>query len=230
MQATWLSYLSTRDGAQEIESTVEALATQNAHLSTVVAAQQACATPAPIQTATPTPWVASSQIGSTWVYPAGVHTGIPGVDAVIDAVLAKDTEALRELVRYSTFDCTTADGLGGPPKCKPGEAEGTPVQALPIAGVEGHYSRPEQIDSTLEFATEIKGLVAVYRVTVETYEASWPAGQYGIIFFRDHEEPPLLITLRVEDGRIVRLDYQFTQSANEEIEQVGGEVILPPVR
>ena len=74
---------------------------------------------------------------------SNTRTGIEDVDAIIDAILSGDIEARRALVQYTTSACTTADGLGGPPKCKPDEADGTLVKAFPVLGSEGHHVRPE---------------------------------------------------------------------------------------
>jgi hypothetical protein len=44
---------------------------------------------------------------------------------VIEAFLFGTVMDRIDLVSYTTTACTTADGLGGPPKCESGEAEGT---------------------------------------------------------------------------------------------------------
>ncbi len=90
------------------------------------------------------------------------------MDAIIDAILNGDIQTRRALVHYTTSACTTADGLGGPPKCEPDEADGTLVQTFPILGSEGHPIRPEAIEEALGFAVD--GLYAVYYVPEDAYE------------------------------------------------------------
>jgi len=94
---------------------------------------------ASIATSTP---VAPERAG----YPPETRTGIQIVDVVIEAVLADDLEAERELIHYTTTGCTTVSGLGGPPKCRADEGEGTPVEVFPVLGVEGRHVRREDID------------------------------------------------------------------------------------
>jgi len=118
------------------------------------------------------------------VHPPDTRTGIEEVDAIIDAIVAGGIDARRELVQYTTTGCTTALGLGGPPKCESGEAEGTLVEVFPFLRAEGEYVRRESIDRVLRFAVE--GLYAVYRVPDDAYEEEyWPAGEYGIVFTRE---------------------------------------------
>ena len=79
-------------------------------------------------------------------------TGISELDRLAAVVLDNDLEARRELLRFTTAGCTTADGLGGPPKCDPGQAEGTPVDFLPIMGPgEGLALLPGEVDESLDF-------------------------------------------------------------------------------
>ncbi|MGW8227107.1 MAG: hypothetical protein ACWGOY_15300, partial [Anaerolineales bacterium] len=72
---------------------------------------------------------------------------IEDLKPVIEAILYGSITDRAELVSYTTTACTTADGLGGPPKCEPGEAEGTLVEVLPILAGEGTFSRPESVQS-----------------------------------------------------------------------------------
>ena len=77
------------------------------------------------------------------------------LDPVISAVLSNDLEARRALIHFTTAGCTNAQGLGGPPKCEPGQTEGTPVQYLPILGPgEGVTVLPEDLDRSLDFQAE----------------------------------------------------------------------------
>lgn len=123
---------------------------------------------------------------------------------VLEALFWGTIEDRRALVQFLTVGCTTADGLGGPPKCAEGEAEGTLVQVFPILGSEGHFARPDNINGTLEFSPE--GLYAVYRPLPGVDSAEyWPDGEYALLFERKILNASLPVTVLVQDGKIVRL-------------------------
>ncbi len=134
----------------------------------------------------------------------------------------------QDYIQFLTTPCTTADGLGGPPKCETGMANGTPVEVFPLSGPEGHFSTPEMIDKTLEFW--IKRLYAVYKVSPDAYqEPYWPAGEYGLLFERDQNDIPFPVTVFVENGKIVRIAYHFGITAEEQLQSIPIEqVIIPP--
>jgi hypothetical protein len=137
---------------------------------------------------------------------------------------------LRSLIQFTDTKCTTADGLGGPPKCREGEAEGTPVEVLPIFGPEGHFFHKEDIEDW----TGIKavGLYAVYEVSSEAVsEPDYPAGRYAVMFL--DQENQGVTSLRVDNGRIVRVDYILDGSPetwNGWMEREASNVILAPVK
>jgi hypothetical protein len=60
--------------------------------------------------------------------PGAAITSISQIDSVINAILSNDLDERLALVRYANVGCTTAEGLGGPPKCEEGQTEGTPVE------------------------------------------------------------------------------------------------------
>ncbi len=147
------------------------------------------------------------------------------IEPVIEAFLYGSLNDRKELVSYSTTACTLADGLGGPPKCEEGEVEGTMVQVLPVSSGEGTFARPDSVDQSLDFT--VMGLYAVYRVDAsESQTDYWPAGEYGIVFTREMNQVPFPVTILVEDGRIVRIDHHFGQTAEDIIGQLPVELIL----
>jgi hypothetical protein len=144
---------------------------------------------------------------------------------VLDAVLFGSIEERRELVSYTTTGCTHADGLGGPPKCDPGQAEGSLVQVLPILSGEGTFSTPQDIDQALDFV--VMDFYAVYRVPEDAFKADyWPAGEYGLIFTREMNAVPFPVTVFVEDGRIVRLQHHMGSEAQGILDELPVEAIL----
>src|SRR5829696_4352728 len=72
-------------------------------------------------------------------YPLATRTGVEVVDKVLAAVARGNTEELRSLIQYTAAPCTTAQGMGGPPKCNEGEPEGQMLQVLPFLGSEGSF-------------------------------------------------------------------------------------------
>lgn len=86
------------------------------------------ATPAVVNTLSPTP--------AEPYHPLDTQTGVEVIDRVLDAVASSDRQALFSVVEFTDAKCTKAEGMGGPPKCREGEAEGSPVEALPFLSSE----------------------------------------------------------------------------------------------
>lgn len=127
-----------------------------------------------------------------------------------------------------TVPCTTAEGLGGPPKCQEGQAEGTPVEVLPVWGPEGHYVEPANLDLFLE-SLQLGRLYAVYEVAdagtpMADYE---PAGEYGVIFGGGESGVPM--TLLVDDRGVVRTVFAYGDTAAGVVERADGDLLLGPL-
>lgn len=156
--------------------------------------------------------------------------GLPELDQLAETILSNDLEARQELVHYTTAGCTNADGLGGPPKCQPGQAEDTPVDYLPVLGPgEGVAVLPEAIAETLDFPAE--ALYAVYRRADEPVrDIYYRPGEYGLFFATGDQGGPIQYYLVHADmaGRIVRLDYLACPvDAEGNIIEMGGMVCSP---
>ena len=163
--------------------------------------------------------------GDNLLHPPATRTGLESLDKVLEAILSNQVEDRRAFVTYTVVTCTTADGLGGPPKCQPGEAEGTLLEVLPILGSEGHHARRESIDQTLSF--HVKGLYAVYLIPEDLWQdESFPAGEYGVVVVM--ADNPFPMTVHVKEGGIIRLDYHLGKTPAEVIQELEGELILPP--
>lgn len=153
-------------------------------------------------------------------------TGIAIVDEVIAAVLSGDGDLTFPLINFTTAGCTAAEGLGGPPKCLPGQPEGDPVDYLSVLGPgEGVTVPPDEVNSLLPLPAE--SLHGVYRVPEDAFEEpGWPVGEYGLVFSSTDSFTPSF-TVRVDEGGIVRLDYHM-EPAEEVLERDAGEIILGP--
>lgn len=152
-------------------------------------------------------------------------TGLPEIDTIIATMLAGNPQEELKLLQFSKLACTRADGLGGPPKCTEGEAEGTIVEAFPFLGPEGHHARRSEIENWQSL--QASGVYAVYRVSEKVYsDEAYPAGEYAIVFLIENKD--YLVTAQVKDGKIVRLDYILGGPAELNLEQAASEIILAP--
>lgn len=130
-------------------------------------------------------------------------------------------------LQWLNTPCTTADGLGGPPKCPAGTADGTSVEVFPLGGPEGHFADRASISDVLEFT--VKSLYAVTRVSPDAYsDASWPRGQYALIFDRDVNDYPTPVTVIVDGGKVVRMDFGVGTPVSELLAGVPLDLVLVP--
>jgi len=137
------------------------------------------------------------------------------VDDVIAAVESGDVQALRDLVRFTLVGCTKADGMGGPPKCGDGEAEGTLVNVLPLLGPEGSFVHESDLSTFAPM--KALGIYAVYSISKSAYaEDAYPAGEYAVMFTTEQDQ--IFIVYQIREG-IVRTDTVFSASSRDMIIQ-----------
>jgi len=238
-QSTWIAHLSTQVAQQEHTNASQWDAIS--YLSTQMPFALGLITSIPPGiTLTPTPYAFKGQgKGATFTptpslsidieYPPDTRTGIDEIDIVIDAIMSQNLETRLDLVRLTTTACSTTDGLGGPPKCQPDENDGTLVESFPVSSGEGTHIRPESLKEVFDFS--VRGLMAVYPVPEDAYEVDyWPAGEYGIVFTSEDGETPHVITVLVEGGQIVRLDFDPGWPPFEVVWGKSDEFILSPIR
>ncbi len=158
------------------------------------------------------------------VYPPEARTGIEALDAIIDAVLAHDADRLRGLTQVTRAACIPEDGLGGPPKCEPGETEGNVVDVVPFLGPEGHHMR---YAAFMQWpGPDVRGLLAVYGVSSDIFSAAdYPAGEDAIVFL--NADGVTTFTLQVVDGKVVRFDTGAGEMLEQELAQRAASLILP---
>ena len=162
-------------------------------------------------------------------HPLETRVGIEEIDNALSAVASGDVQLLRSLVKFTTAKCTLLEGLGGPPKCRQGEAEGAPVEVLPFLGSEGSFIRKDEIENWQ--GIEVSGVFAIYRVSADVQsEENYPAGEVAIIFVAPQNGPAVF--LRLSEGGIVRVDHIFDtspQSLEAILQREASELILAPV-
>jgi hypothetical protein len=162
-------------------------------------------------------------------HPLTTRTGVEDVDRVLEAVASGDQQALLSVIQLTEAKCTHAEGLGGPPKCREGEAEGMPMQVLPFLGGEGSYLRQEEIGSWQ--GIDVSALYAVYEVDPANViqEEYFPVGEYVIVLVDSTNAEP--VALRVARGGIVRVDFLYEpipETLDALIAREAADLILPP--
>ena len=162
-------------------------------------------------------------------HPLTTRTGVGEVDRVLDAVASGDQQALLAVVQLTEAKCTHAEGLGGPPKCREGEEEGTSMEVLPFLGGEGSYLRKDEIGDWQ--GIDASALYAVYEVDPAKViqEEYFPAGEYVIVLIDSTNAEP--VALRVGEGGVVRVDFLYVpipETLDALIQREASNVILEP--
>ena len=141
--------------------------------------------------------------------------GISAVEAIINAAIANDTDALLEFVRYTPSTCATdIQAPGSPPGCLPSEPAGTLVDVVAIADCEGHYVREGQLrlDPLAEGAITF---VNAFRAP----EGFWPEGETVLLFTREQPGIPEIGWQAIlTGGAITGIRYGCGQTASELID------------
>ena len=134
---------------------------------------------------------------------------------IMVAMLGPSLTDRADVIQFSQIACANVEGLGGPPSCPEGVAEGTELEVFPTLGGEGSYVAPENIETFFNNFL-LKNLYAVYRVTPNpNIEPYYPEGEYAMIFERNINDISLPVVLRVMDGKVVRMDFSVgTPAAN----------------
>lgn len=152
------------------------------------------------------------------------------VDTIVAAVLSNDPAQVRPLIQFQTIPCTIAEGLGGPPKCAQGQAQGAEVTGFPILGSEGGFVDETTIEGTLN-SLQTAGLFGVYIVPADPpTEPYYPKGRYALVF-NPSAEGQSPFTIRATDEGVVRIDYNFGQTAAEAFDsnRGDGQILIAPV-
>jgi hypothetical protein len=163
------------------------------------------------------------------LHPDTLRTNITGLDPVLEAVASRDPQAIADRMALLETACTTAGGLGGPPKCADGVADGTLVSVFPMLEAEGTFAAADDLLQVAD-SLQIAGLFGIYQVTSDTSsaEAYWPSGDYGIVLSGSGTVPAY--TLLVSQGNIVRLIYHLGSSPEEAFDTGRGVILVPPLQ
>ena len=185
----------------------------------------ACAS---LETPSPAETESVVEVDDAGFYPLSTRTGVADIDLILAAVESGETQQVRNLLRFITIPCTTTEGLGGPPRCRENESDGTLIEVFPFLGSEGAYLFKEKLD--LWIGIDVTRLYAVYRNSERVYsDENFPAGEFAILLLSEDNIPGTV--LQITNGQIVRIDTVFdtsTQGLLDYLQVYASEMLLPP--
>ncbi|MPZ49963.1 MAG: hypothetical protein GEU75_11830 [Dehalococcoidia bacterium] len=161
------------------------------------------------------------------------ETGVPLVDDILQALTTGDISALSGLVDYERVGCVSMpDGIGSPPECLPGEAPGTSIEVLPISSCEGHFSRRQGLEPTLErLSSDGWRLYAVSDLgSAAQGQAGFGRGSTQVVLSRPGSDQPTSLALSLSSVGFTSLRYPCGVNSPEALLAPGRapEFLLPP--
>ena len=146
---------------------------------------------------------------------------------IMEAMFSGMTDDTLALLQFVKVPCANIDGLGGPPPCPEGVAEGTPLEVFPTLSSHGSLVSREEITNMLATSLLVKDLYAVYiEEPNPNAESYYQPGEYAMLFDREMNDMPIPVTLQVKDGRIVRIDYHIGTSPEEMLKGIPVEKVI----
>lgn len=142
---------------------------------------------------------------------ARAGTGIPEVDDIVDVMLSNDAAQIRPRVRFVTEACAVEPGLGGPPPCAEGEAEGTEIEGMEIGTCEGEFRRREDFDAWLAGTLQVESLFGVY----EGPASQGADADYVAVFNRAVNGEETTTAVSIDGGEIVYMKFSCGETAQE---------------
>lgn len=149
--------------------------------------------------------------------------GAPEVDAVVEAVRARDESALVNLVGYRQMPCTSAEVSTAPaPRCRLGEEEGALVEVVKFAGCEDAFLRVSDVPNAVQHLLDPRPEVyAVFRAPPDGGE-----GDHVVVLTSSAQGRPVATGLVLEDGKIVSLDFGCGETPEEKVAGVPAESFI----
>ena len=160
----------------------------------------------------------------------GRRTGIPEVDAVVDAVESAESDRVFDLFRFTPIPCEPPTSDTGYILCLPEEPEGTLVDSLPVSLCKDTRFRRDTVDEYLRVELEGPTLYAVYRAPPGL--AQGPA-QYVAVFSKPPPGARRGLAVAIDQGQIVTIFFAkhtpnaCAQTAAELVESLGLEEVIP---
>ena len=170
---------------------------------------------------------------STLTPARGRRTGIPEVDAVVDAVESAEPDRVFDLFRFTPIPCEPPTSDTAAVHCLPEEPEGTLVDLLPVSLCKDTRFRRETVDEYLRVELEGPTLYAVYRAPPGL--AQGPA-QYVAVFSKPPPGARRGLAVAIDQGQIVTIFFAkhtpnaCAQTAAELVESLGlDNAVLAPI-
>ena len=159
-------------------------------------------------------------------------TGNAMIDTSITTLLSRPVTRWDELLSYTPFACSRDFGQGLAPICLSGEAVGTTVEAIPVAGCpEATFHRRESIDAVLTAwaQRDIEGLFAVFHGAGGSQPLPLPSTPYAVVFVISDSLGNEYLTAFLDGaGQVVAIsgscDVMFDPPGSE-----GRQALLPPL-
>lgn len=170
-------------------------------------------------------------------HPLAAKTGNNAVDRVLGAISTGDVDGLVDATEFVMLPCSTEDKLGGPPRCREGVPERTPVKSFPMGqGCEGSYLDEEATRRAFEaFVEPHNRNYAVYHDVPSPGDPSrfeFPRGEFVVVQSFPVEALPEQVGSRliaITDGRIVTVGGWCLQSLEERVAGLApGDFLLSP--
>jgi hypothetical protein len=158
----------------------------------------------------------------------GTRTGNADVDPVIDA-LEKSAAVSQALIAWRQVKCKAPpiQGLGGPPECPAGVADGTSFDAISGAQCEGYYRLRPADGSDIRFAAgPADRLYAVVRLPAGQ---AYPPGAAYMLIFVSPDRPEFGKAVYANAGKIVG-DWGGCATSPAEMLKRSGTVVFGPPR
>ena len=135
-------------------------------------------------------------------------SGLPEVDQLLVAAIAKDDIELAALTGYQRVPCGTDDVA---PACREGEENGTEVDALAASACDDGWVRPEEVPDAFRLALEpdTPELLAVYRPVYAdgTFGDGFGATTVAVFDTGTREDgTPKGVALHINEGRVVWIE------------------------
>lgn len=160
-------------------------------------------------------------------YPASTRTGNTDVDPVLAAIESGEGEQIIAATAFSEIGCmVNPQGIGAPPTCPEGVADGTIMQVIPGGSCEGYLTPRAEYETNPIVPGIGMQLYAIYRnLPPDHAEKAFPSGDYTILY---ESRQGWASRVAVSGGKIVNRLFGCGETPAQVLSRPHGEFILPP--
>ena len=151
----------------------------------------------------PTPGPTQTTLSTATDVPSGTRTGIPEIDAVLNAVSSGDEEAVRVLMEYTLVPCLTEIPVdpGIRAICRNGEDASALVEVFLEANCHGNHIRPEDTGEIVSTLSQPGGRL---RAVASGRALGISAGDYVAVYdYISSARRDAAFAVMIADGKIV---------------------------